>query len=255
MILRLQGETHTYTDDHGSIYDISVTDLVKKFRKPFDEVAQSKAYAKKYGHTPEYWIEQWRRKGRNGRAFGNALHKMKQEQLNGSALVKFRNSIRFVQNHNFFERLEDLADGVYAELPMGLSSYKLAGTPDEICIESVLRTRFVDVNDHKTNARIRTVGYSQGAASPKKMLYPINHLDDCEFTHHSLQVSTYAYILEMHGYTPRNLSFTHYEKTPLSGSKPTVYPVEYMKKEVKLMLNTYRPVSHTHLTLPTKSLV
>lgn len=240
MILRMDGNSHTYRDDQGVKMDVSATELVKFFRRPFDQIKASEDYAKKHGQTPEYWRQVWEEEGKAGRTFGNALHKMKEDHVMGSTLVKFRNSVKFVRNHNFYNRLEDLDDGVYAELPMGLQSYRIAGKPDEAHIETLGSIRYVDINDHKTNKRIRTEGYRSGGSTPKKMLNPISHLDDCEAVHHALQISIYAYIMEMHGYTPRDLTFTHYLKQPLHTSAPKVYPVAYLRKEVKMMLDYYR---------------
>ena len=59
------------------------------------------------------------------------------------------------------------------------------------------------------------------------MKSPLKHLDDCNYNHYRLQISTYAWMLEQEGYVVRSTRFTHLNK---------VYDFEYMKHEVELML-------------------
>ena len=62
------------------------------------------------------------------------------------------------------------------------------------------------------------------------MKYPLSSLDCCNYNHYSLQISSYAWLLEQAGYAVRNLSFTHINQP---------YEFEYMKDEVENMMNDF----------------
>lgn len=119
--------------------------------------------------------------------------------------------------------LMQLEDGFHPELILWNNNHKLAGQADKVYIETdISGRRFVDIDDYKTNKVIKKTNFFG------KMLNPLNHLDCCNYNHYRLQISTYAWMLEQAGYTVRNTAFTHLNQQ---------YDFEYMKPEVKLMLN------------------
>lgn len=79
------------------------------------------------------------------------------------------------------------------------------------------------IKTHNTNKKIKSTGYN-------KMQFPLENLSDCEISHYSLQLSTYAYMLEEMGFKIRNLGLSHYD-TPIK--------LEYIKQDAKKMLNHY----------------
>jgi ATP-dependent exoDNAse (exonuclease V) beta subunit len=68
--------------------------------------------------------------------------------------------------------------------------------------------------------------------------FPLNHLEASKFNIYSLQLSTYAYILEQWGYILVNngLEIIHF---PL-GSSPKLIKIPYLKREVEIMLNHHK---------------
>lgn len=118
-----------------------------------------------------------------------------------------------------------LEDGYYPELLMGNDEFLLAGTADKVFIETIGDIRYVDIDDYKTNKVI-----NEKSKYKKLMKDPVSHLDDCNYNHYRLQISLYAWILEQHGYTIRNTSFTHYNKP---------YVFDYMKTEIEQILEDY----------------
>jgi len=82
------------------------------------------------------------------------------------------------------------------------------------------------------------------------MMYPLNHLEDSVYNHYALQLSTYAFLLELQGYKCNGLILNHithsiYEaddekviKNPklLGKEKINKFAVPYLKAEVKAML-------------------
>ena len=56
----------------------------------------------------------------------------------------------------------------------------------------------VDVIDYKTNKEIKKNGFVNWEGKSQKMTGPLSHLDDCNFNHYALQLSTYMYIILKH---------------------------------------------------------
>jgi hypothetical protein len=51
--------------------------------------------------------------------------------------------------------------------------------------------------DWKTNKEIKTKsGFDTKTKNTAKMLYPLGNLDDCNYYHYTLQLSTYAWMIQ-----------------------------------------------------------
>jgi hypothetical protein len=70
------------------------------------------------------------------------------------------------------------------------------------------------------------------------MKYPLNTLDDCNYNHYQLQLSTYAWMLQKINpdFIIKDLILNHYDHN----GKNTLYHCEYLKKEVEKMLYFYK---------------
>lgn len=75
--------------------------------------------------------------------------------------------------------------------------------------------------------------YDKKTKSTKKMYYPIHHLEDTTFNHYALQLSFYAYMLQL-----KNTKFNIKQLTLLhnAGDGETKINVPYYKNEVKSLL-------------------
>lgn len=247
-------QAHTYTSAKGDKY-ISATQLIGLFKEHFDAAAVAVNYAKKHGQTPEYWLEKWDETRNTACDRGHEFHKAKEDYINGRGLVIFKEQIQFVQNQNFHSH-DNLACGLYTELLLWNEAYQLAGQSDIVVIRQPTAISrgsklVADLDDHKTNKRIDETSYFNLKTKQHKMMkYPLNHLQDCNLQHYELQLSIYAWMLEQWGYEVGTLQITHYphpeESIGVGGvvtvtqPKPVVYPLQYRKKEVLLMLNYHR---------------
>lgn len=233
-------QDHKYYNDSGIQYQ-GVTSLVSLYRPPFDAVAISQNHARKHGETPEHWQKVWSENADAACDRGHEFHAFKEEQLMGRGVDVIQRAVRMVRNQHLYpearQSLYSLPDGLYVELQLWDDGYRLAGTSDKNNIDTIGTIRYVDIDDHKTNGKITTRGYEFRDGSHKMMLPPIAHLEDCKLTHYELQISFYAFIFERHGFTPRNITFTHYPPTEGESdvTKRTdgiVYQLKYRKKEV-----------------------
>lgn len=108
--------------------------------------------------------------------------------------------------------LSELKDGFYSELLVYLDELfyfdelilaGVAGQVDKALIETIGNTRWVDIDDYKTCAKISVNNKWQ------KLLFPLNKLDDCDLNKFSVQLNLYGMILEQYGFKVRKLRFTH----------------------------------------------
>ena len=88
---------------------------------------------------------------------------------------------------------------------------------------------------HNTNKEIKQhSGFDTKTRSTAKMKYPLNKLEDCNFYHYTLQLSTYAWMLQqLHPeFVIDDLILVHFDHK----GKQTVYHLDYLKTEVQKML-------------------
>lgn len=101
-----------------------------------------------------------------------------------------------------------------------------------LCTEHLLIT-------HNTNEEIKTKGiYNKATKGTYNMKYPLNHLPDINFTHYSLQLSTYAWMLQKlnPNFNIKDLIINHYDHN----GNNTLYHCDYLKDDVERMLYHYK---------------
>ena len=92
---------------------------------------------------------------------------------------------------------------------------------------------------HNTNQKIdKTSGFDTKTKQNVKMKYPLNNLPDCNFYHYTMQLSTYAWMLQKvnPNFVIKDLILNHYDH---SGNN-TLYHCEYLKRDVERMLIDYK---------------
>lgn len=132
----------------------------------------------------------------------------------------------------------DLENAVYPEYLIHWDSpsgkLHIAGQIDLL----VKKGNSITIGDYKTNKKIETKSfYNSKTKSSVKMQFPLNNLDDTNYWHYCLQLSTYAYIIESYNsdFTIEDLVLVHFDHE----DNMTVYHLPYLKKEVERMLSFY----------------
>jgi hypothetical protein len=230
-------DDHSYTSN-GKKY-ISVTQLISKFKYPTDWNAVAEAYAKKNGNTAEHWKSVWGAEGAKACDIGSRLHKKKEIARLG--YIPEESNIKTPTTLDYSE----LEDGYYPELLLWNDSYEIAGQADEPFIESKGLKRYIDILDFKSNKKIDLNSYKHFKTGHQMMQGPLKHLQCCSFNHYNLQLSLYAWMMEQHGFIPRNLIVEHYPLRTEDGEvdynqTPVIYKMSYLKKEITDMLKTYK---------------
>lgn len=133
----------------------------------------------------------------------------------------------------------DLEYGVYPEYLISRTSddgiLKIAGQVDLI----VKSGNEIIICDWKTNKKIEQKSFfNTKTKSSTKMKYPLNTLDDVNFYHYTLQLSTYAWMLQKINpeFIIKDLILVHFDHN----GNQTIYHCDYLKDEVERMLYFYK---------------
>ena len=267
---------HKYWDitDESKKY-ISVTTLIERYGKPFNESFWSKYKAlqkiapdafqmekknlllkkkwnkeilKTYGISENEFekvikdiLNEWKQKNEEACKRGTKIHADIENSFyinpNNKELEKFVKGGKFVCKKNYTDL--DLEYGIYPEYLIYRESddgiLLLAGQVDLI----IKKGNHITIVDHKTNERIDTQGfYDSATKSTVKMKYPLNKLDDTNFWHYTMQLSTYAWMLQKINpdFIIDDLILNHYDHQ----GNNRLYHCEYLKKEVEKMLAHYK---------------
>lgn len=259
----LDKTTHTYTDSRGHRYD-SVTTIISSFKEKFDPYKITKNgktlianYVEKHGETEEFWLAKWNKNRDDACERGTAFHQIKED------LVKYAGFLHFEANRYRVQDLEsiidrnpyinyaELPDGAYPELTIFNRRYMVSGQADLVTIDQ----GYVDIDDYKTNGRFDTKSF-QFKGKHKMMYSPLNKFQDCHLSHYTLQLSTYAWMLEQFGLKPRRLRLLHYllleedaqkvlRGEPVEHLEPTEYLLTYEKSSVEKMIKHFRTRNKT----------
>lgn len=120
---------------------------------------------------------------------------------------------------------------MYPERIMFAEEYNLAGTAD-LVID--IDETFFDIGDWKTNKAFNfwnPYGF-------ETLLKPFDHLQNCQWSVYTLQLSTYAYMYELEtGRKCRHIWIGYWEKEKETMRK---IPIMYLKTEAKKLLEMYK---------------
>lgn len=247
--------THEYIINDKKYKSFSSIIKLVEPSKDWEEIAIK--YAKKNKMTVEQVKELWSEKGRVAREKGTMFHALKEdEDINQKDKPVFYSTIE--DDIKPIRSLETLEDGIHPELTLYNNEYQACGTADKVIIETIDGVRYVDILDYKTSETIDIESYYDTRNQKHAMLAnPLQSVMDCNFMKYSLQLSMYAFFLEKYNFVPRNLVLIHLVIKELQEDKETKYkidfegkkfhveheveyPVKYMKKEVKALLQFHK---------------
>lgn len=222
MTVKFDEKTHTYRNSEtGEIYT-SATQLISKFKKPFDSSFHAERVAKREGVSKEFILEMWETEKEKSIVRGKNYHSLLENY------VRFGETVEdYTWLYKAFEKQRETLVGnckqVYAEKLLWNHEYKLAGTCDLLYEHDSSFT----VLDYKTNKQITAFSkYNE------YLLAPVDFLSYCEYNVYALQLSIYAYMNEiLTGKKTRNLHILY-----LYNDKFISFNVPYMKYEVQAML-------------------
>ena len=278
--IAFEEEAHIYYDvTKPEQKFISVTTLIHSFTQPFDKEFWSAYKALEKLLSKEDWaiekksllntkkfdkvllelhnitedefnkeqqtiLDMWDEENRNSCERGTRIHAdlensfyKKKKDID---LSKYQIGGKFecIKDHNNL----DLENGVYPEYLISRVSedgkLRIAGQIDLL----VKKGNKIIIGDWKTNKKIDLKSFFDSKTkTSSKMKYPLNNLDDCNYNHYCLQLSTYAWMIQKLNpeFEIEDLVLVHFDHT----DNMTVYHLPYLKDEVIKMLSFYKKES------------
>lgn len=270
-------ESHTYFNiDNPSDRYISVTTLIHKFTQEFDSkfwsaykvlekllpkdswniekksLLNTKKFNKEildvynisendFNKAQQSILDEWDEENRKSCERGTKIHADIENSFyknpTNISLQKFGIGGKFECKKDHSDL--DLEYGVYPEYLTYRESddgiLKIAGQVDLI----VKSGNEITICDWKTNKKIDQKSfYNSKTKSSVKMKYPLNNLDDVNLYHYTMQLSTYAWMLQKinPNFIIKDLILVHFDHS----NNQTIYHCDYLKKEVERMLAYYK---------------
>ena len=233
MSITFNAADHSYKSiEADDINWISVTSLVSNLKEPFDaeaianKVTKSKR-SKWYGIPPEKILELWQAESDRAVTLGTFYHNQRESDICSLSSIEKEGIpipvyTPIEENHIKMAPSQRLTDGIYPEHMVYLKSAGICGQSDLV---EVVNGR-VHIIDYKTNKEIKTESFKDWEGISKKMLAPVNNLDDCNFNHYSLQLSIYMYIILKHNRKLRpGKIYIHHVIFEVEGTDEYGYPI------------------------------
>ncbi len=264
MSLKFYPEEHLYIDSDAPNKNwISVTKLVDMFVEPFDAVKIAEQCSKKkkskwYGMTPQDIIDAWDRENKRSTDLGSWYHDQREKDVLGCSTINRDGHELSIIDSVYEDDVkiapeQILSDGIYPEHFVYLESIGLCGQSDWVEVYDGK----VNILDYKTNKKIELESFADWKGRHKMMLKPLQHIQDCNYYHYALQLSTYMYMVLRHNpqLNAGSLKIQHVvfeqagedkfgypiltrdeEGNPIV-KETQIYELPYLKKEVKLMID------------------
>lgn len=212
-------KTHQYFNTETKEQYTSVTKLIKNYTPPFYTEQVATRIAKRDGLLVEEVLRSWDIERLKSIKRGKSYHK------------KIENHILGIKRIKWIEKnIEPLWAGCISVVPEKLvwsDAYKVAGTMDI----KVNYHNGIKIFDTKTNKEINSF-----SKYGDKMLYPINHLDNCELVKYSLQIHIYAICAEELGFGVMiDSGIIHINHN----SEICIMPILNLKKEAILIMDHF----------------
>ena len=234
----LEPEKHVYiNEDTGEIYK-SVTTVLSMLEEEFPAEDIAKAIERQHnsrkkekykGLNERQILDLWEEENRIANEYGTKVHNLLETYLKNNKFLFPDDEDEKIILDSYDELKIDLGEKFHCERILFSEKYSIAGMSDHIVdVDGGL----FDINDYKTNKVINF--YSQYG---KKLLPPMEHLDDCQYNIYALQLSIYAYFYEHETKKKcRTLNLLYFDR---NNKKFTKYPVPYMKMEAIAILENY----------------
>ncbi len=205
MSVIFKSQNHKYESvDTDGIEWTSVTSFISKYKQPFDAqaLAEKSAKSKKskwYGMSVEDILQAWSNESNRAIDQGNWYHNQREADLLQLNTIERHGCILpiirpLVTDDVKYAPVQKLVEGMYPEHFVYLKSAGICGQSDLVEVAK----GEVNITDYKTNKEIKKESYVNWEGVSQKMSPPVSHLDDCNFWHYALQLSTYMYIILKH---------------------------------------------------------
>ena len=186
-------------------------------------------------------LDEWDKANKDSCERGTAIHAELENQYykkpKDISLKKYGLGGKFECKKGYTEL--DMKQGVYPEYLISYESkdgmLKIAGQIDLLIKDG----NDIYIVDYKTNKKIdQKSGFDTSTKKNATMLYPLTNLMDCNYMHYTLQLSTYAYMLQQLNpdFVVKQLILVHYDHD----GNETTYNLDYLKEDVERMFSFHK---------------
>lgn len=270
-------EKHVYWNDNGEKY-ISVTTLIGKYEQEFDKEFWSKYKAlqaltdekdfkvfksqllkikkfedgildtlnidkKLFTGKQQDILDEWQAENLKSCERGTKIHAQMENQFytgkESYSLKQYGLGGKFKCDKG--RTSLDLEQGVYPEYLVYRDSedgiIHLAGQIDLLVKDG----NDISIIDYKTNKKLDLKSYYNPLTKKyESMKYPLNNIMDCNFYHYTLQLSTYAWMVQKMNpdFNIKMLKLIYFDHN----GNTSFHELEYLKDDVERMLGHYRKV-------------
>lgn len=238
-LVYLEPIEHVYIHRETGEHFTSVTKVISTIEHEFESEkvalaisrqANSKKKEEYIGMNKDQILEYWQKLNDDANVYGTRVHELIEKYLLENKYPIAQNDFEWDVLKAYDELGVDEGECVYPERIMYSPEYKLAGTAD-LCID--IDETWFDIGDWKTNKVFNF--YSPYGNTLKK---PFEHLQECQYSTYSLQLSTYALMYEMEtGKKCRQIWIGFWDKNT---HKFTRIPIIYLKNEAKKFLEYHK---------------
>jgi len=241
---------HIYQNEHNHNY-LSVTTLIKNYTIKEDWIEIAKKKALKENRNYEELLAEWEEKRNKSAEKGTRYHKLQEELLINKKHIDYEGCKIYVKHVPTIDGIKEDSNvllnnnEIYPEKLIWSDLYKICGTADLVKVYN----NIIYIDDYKTNEKLdfESFKHPNPRIGKKKMLFPLSHLDDCNFNHYQLQLNIYMYLLLQ---TNRHLKMGHMTILHIKFNEndeplePIKYKVKNMQKEVATLLKHYKSTVH-----------
>lgn len=236
-------DSHTYLINKKPASKLSVTKLIKQFKKPFKVDETAVKIAARTGSTPEQVKEDWTRNRDRAATTGTLLHKyieehytktIKKLELNIETLgieekeqIKKALPILIKQFYDFYDSNLHLKC-VCNELVVGdLDDTLICGTVDMLVHNQ--KTDKLEIYDFKTNKKM------QSHTSFGNLFYPFDDMTEGEINEYTIQLNTYKYLIEK--YTDLKIAATKLVWFNIKNNAYQLFELQDIQPKIAEMFN------------------
>jgi ATP-dependent exoDNAse (exonuclease V) beta subunit len=242
-------DKHSYKIDGQPSAKVSVTGLVNTVKEPFDEEKWAGIKAKEHGITPEEMKLLWKKNNQMATYQGSTLHnyidnfyqnKVKPynrnlaEAILGQTLheMMYKNLKVLVKHFmNFYNDTKDYVLPIKNEFVVGdLNDTRICGMLDMLIYNT--QTEKYEIFDFKTNKK-----FTEASEYNKKLLSPVEHLDETEYNIYSLQLSLYKLFIEK--YTGLEINKLKIVWFSINNDNYKVIELKYLPKECEALMKKF----------------
>lgn len=266
-------DTHEYIDKKDNLKGVSVTSMIHSYTNPFDanfwssykalealtepeifglvknQLLQTKKFNLKYldqlsinekdfNLKKQEILNNYNIENKKSCDYGTKVHKQIEDAL-------YAKDTKILKKFNLGGKLDifkgnyllNLETGIYPEFMLSYrkDDFLLCGQIDLLVIDN----NDIIIIDHKTNKKLEFKSfYDKYKKSATMMKYPLNNIQDCNGQHYTLQLSTYAWMIQQ--IQPQfNIKRLTIHWIDHEGNESFI-DVPYLKTEVERMLKNYK---------------